>query len=243
MSAGEHVPGEQAVPVVRDWVLQLDVDAVLRAEGAEPDRLRARSAASVAVAAAALEVGLPLLAPVVAYRQLTVVGFRHQRVLLEGHGVLRGPLIAEHLHAARAVAVLVCTIGSALERQASSTFAGDPALGLALDSLGSAAVGALTGEACRWVDRQASEHGWQSTVPLSPGLIGWPVDPGQREVFGLVDAGAAGVTLSDGLMMRPHKSNSVVIGLGPDVRHAGEPCDYCSVKDTCRYRGQQSHHG
>jgi hypothetical protein len=198
----------------------------------------------VAVAEEALAIGLPLITPTVAFRQVAVAGLRHQRLLVEGNATLNGPLIAEHLRAARAVAVLVCTIGPALEARATAAFVGDPALGMALDSLGSAAVGVLTGEACRWVDGIAAAAGWQSTIPLSPGLIGWPVAAGQREIFALVDAAAAGVTLSAGSMMIPQKTNSLVIGLGPDVLHAGDACDYCSIKDTCRYRGQPQHaHG
>ena len=29
-------------------------------------------------------------------------------------------------------------------------------------------------------------------------------------------------------MMVPQKSTSLVVGVGPDVEHAGESCDYCS---------------
>jgi hypothetical protein len=35
-------------------------------------------------------------------------------------------------------------------------------------------------------------------------------------------------------MMLPKKSTSLVIGLGTDVDHAGESCDYCSMAETCR---------
>jgi hypothetical protein len=45
-------------------------------------------------------------------------------------------------------------------------------------------------------------------------------------------------------MMVPKKSTSTVIGIGPDVEHSGESCDYCSMAATCRYREEHiSHHG
>ena len=45
-------------------------------------------------------------------------------------------------------------------------------------------------------------------------------------------------------MMVPKKSTSLVIGVGPDVEHTGETCDYCSMAATCRYRQEHvSHHG
>jgi hypothetical protein len=60
----------------------------------------------------------------------------------------------------------------------------------------------------------------------------------------LVDAAVIGVSLTEGYMMVPHKSTSLVVGVGPDVVHAGETCDYCSMATSCRYRqGHAAHHG
>ena len=170
--------------------------------------------------------------------------FRHERVRLEEAGYLSGPLVAEHLHAARSVVLAVCSIGPALEEAASECFADDPALALALDAFGSAAVDLLGQAMCQMVDEQANAEGLQTTVPLSPGLVGWPVSSGQRQIFALFDAASAGVRLTDGYMMVPKKSTSMAIGIGPDVEHAGESCDYCSMAATCRYREEHiSHHG
>jgi hypothetical protein len=45
-------------------------------------------------------------------------------------------------------------------------------------------------------------------------------------------------------MMVPKKSTSMVIGIGREVEHAGESCDYCSMAATCRYRQEHiSYHG
>jgi hypothetical protein len=74
--------------------------------------------------------------------------------------------------------------------------------------------------------------------------VGWPVENGQRQIFQLVDAASAGIRLTEGYMMVPKKSTSMVIGIEPDVEHAGESCDYCSRAATCRYREEHiSHHG
>jgi hypothetical protein len=97
---------------------------------------------------------------------------------------------------------------------------------------------------CQRVDLKAEAGRLKTTVPLSPGLVGWPVAAGQRQIFALLDTAAAGVTLTEGSMMVPKKSTSMVIGIGPDVEHAGESCDYCSMAETCRYREEHiSHHG
>jgi hypothetical protein len=169
--------------------------------------------------------------------------FRHERLSF-GHGHLSGPLVAEHLHAAQSVVVVVCSIGPGVEEAASEYFAEDPAVALALDAFGSAAVDLLGTEMCQRVDLQAEAEGLRTTVPLSPGLVGWPVANGQRQIFELVDATSAGVRLTEGYMMVPKKSTSMVIGIGPDVAHAGESCDYCGMAATCRYREEHiSHHG
>jgi len=74
--------------------------------------------------------------------------------------------------------------------------------------------------------------------------VGWPVADGQRQIFALLDAASAGVRLTEGYMMVPKKSTSMVIGFGREVEHAGESCDYCSMAATCRYRQEHiSHHG
>jgi hypothetical protein len=229
--------------VIRDFDLHPDADMVLRALGADPEVVRRRRSSALDIAEQAVARGMGLLAPVVVSASFPVEELRHERLRLE-HGHLSGPLIAEHLHAARSVVVTVCTIGPALEDAASECFSEDPAMSLALDAFGSAAVDLLGTAMCQRVDEQADAEGLRTTVPLSPGLVGWPVANGQRQIFELVDAASAGVRLTEGYMMVPKKSTSMVIGIGPDVEHAGESCDYCSMAATCRYREEPiSHHG
>ena len=217
---------------------------VLRSLGADPELVRRRQSSSLAVAEQAVARGTPLLRPVVASANFAVTEFRHERLRLGEAGHLSGPLVAEHLHAAQSVTVAVCSIGPALEEAASECFSEDPALSVALDALGSAAVDLLGTAVCQRVDLRAEAAGLRTTVPLSPGLVGWPVAAGQRQIFALLDTAAAGVTLTGGSMMVPKKSTSMVIGIGPDVEHAGESCDYCSMAETCRYREEHvSHHG
>ncbi len=221
--------------VWRDWQLDLDVDQVLRGQGADPQIVRARRPSLVDVAARALTEGQPLLAPVVGYRELPVVEMRHERLTLDG-GQLAGPLITQHLAAAEQVWVIVCTIGGALDALLGSIMNDDPVFGLALDGLGSAAVEALAAAACRRIEAGAAELGRQVSLPLSPGMIGWPVVEGQAQVFGLIDAGEAGISLTSGRMMVPRKSLSMVLGTGEKLSVAGKACDYCSLQETCRYQ-------
>lgn len=223
------------MPLLRDWDLPLDVDQVLRAQGADPAVLRARRPALVDAAEQALQEGLAYLAPVAAYRELAVESLRHERLFLTG-GVLTGPLVAQHLRSAQQVVVLACTIGDALERVISEAMSEDPVRGLALDGLGSAAAEGLAAAAAAHFEDQARAQGLHTTIPLSPGMVGWPVEQGQAEIFSLVDGGEAGISLTSGGMMVPRKSISLVLGVGKDVAAEGRSCDFCNLRETCRYQ-------
>lgn len=232
------------MPLLADWQLCPDVDLVLRAQGADPVRVRARRSGAVGIAEQAVTAGQELLQPAVVFDTFAVGELRHEQLRLVGGGQLTGPLVAEHLHGAQSVVAAVCTIGPALEAAASGCFAEDPAFSVALDAFGSAAVELLASAMCQRLDDQASAEGLKTTIALTPGLVGWPLASGQRQVFGLVDAASVGVSLTEGYMMTPHKSTSMVVGSGADVERTGETCDYCSMATTCRYREEHvSRHG
>jgi cobalamin-dependent methionine synthase I len=112
--------------------------------------------------------------------------------------------------------------------------------GLALDGVGSAAAEALAHAACRRFATLAATEGLQTTVSLSPGMLGWPVEEGQRQLFSLLDASLIGVILTRDYLMIPRKSLSLVIGVGTKVNVEGKPCDFCTMYDTCRYRSHDA---
>ncbi len=216
--------------------IELDVDAVLRGQGAEPAVLRDRRPALVQLAEQALQEGLPLIEPQVVCKELEVKGVRHERLLLEGNGQLSGKLVAQHLAKARKVYVLLCTIGSSLEKYASEMWSSSATYSLALDGVGSAAVEALANAACRNLEVLAQEHGWQTSIPLSPGMVDWPVVEGQPQIFRLLEGEDIPVQLSPGSMMIPSKSLSMVVGAGADLSTSGRACDYCNLREVCRYQ-------
>jgi hypothetical protein len=143
---------------------------------------------------------------------------------------------ADLLAPARRVMVAVCTIGPALESRVHElNAAGESMLAFMLDSVGVMALG-VVGEALReLVEKQASDLGWGVSPALSPGsLVGWPLQ-GQREVCALLPLDAIGVHLSDLCVLEPHKSVSMVVGLGPEYSssHVGSVCGYCCLADRC----------
>ena len=233
------------MPIVTDWDLKLDVDGVLRGQGADPAAIRARSPHLVETAEQALDEARPLLQPQVLFERFPVEALRHEKLQLKGGGSLQGSLIAQHLGQAHEVIVLLCTTGTALENLVSAAMSGDQMLyGLALDGVGSAAVEALANQACRRFELEAEAQSYQTSIPLSPGMMGWSVAEGQPQIFNLIDAAAIGVTLTGSSIMVPRKSLSMVIGVGEAISIAGRTCDYCAMKDTCRYQDHyESAHG
>jgi hypothetical protein len=220
----------------RNWELAIDLDAVLRSQGSDPEAIRERGGVLMDLAEKALEEGRAYLNPVVAYRWLAIESLHHERIHLEGGARLTGSLIVQHLGAAKQVVGILCTIGDRLEEKVSEVMGEDPAYGLALDGLGSAAVESLANAVCHHFETQVAEKGYRTSIPLSPGMVGWPVEVGQREIFDMLGDEHAGVRLTSSSMMIPRKSLTMVMGFGPEVGTEGYPCDYCSMRETCRYK-------
>jgi hypothetical protein len=224
------------VTVRRDWSLDFDVDDVLRGQAADPAAIRARRPRLVDFAEQALANGRELVEPAVLSRRLGVEGVRHGRLLLEGGHRLSGDLAVEHLGPADYVIVLLCTVGDSLAKLVIDESTANLAYAFALDSVGSAAVTALGAAACNSIEAEAVAAGLEASLPLSPGMEGMPVDPGQREIFAMIDPSEVGVTLTSSLEMIPLKSVTMVLGVGANVATPGGPCDYCTLRDTCRQR-------
>ena len=224
------------MPIWDTQKLDFDVDAVLRGQGAEPLAIRQRSPRLVELAERALAEADSLLEPRTLYLELDVETLRHERLVLKGGGTLSGNLIAEHLGPAKRVIIILCTIGEALETHAARVSQDDIVYGLALDGVGSAAVEALANAACKHFEDQAMELGYQSSIPISPGMVGWPIDEGQPEIFEILKPDQVNVRLTEYGLMMPRKSLTMVLGLGDTMKTGGRTCDYCAMRETCRYQ-------
>lgn len=224
--------------------LELTADRVIQAQGADPAVIHVRRPQVVEIAERALTDGLTLLEPRALVRVLDVEGLHHQRLKLPGKNSLTGAAIGQHLAGARQVAVVVYTSGMALETRIQQAMGDDAPYAFALDGVGNAAHDALSLQVYRYINRLATEHGWQTSIFLNPGMIGWSVEQGQPQLFVLVDAAAIGVSVNENLVMNPRKTTSGVIGLGPGMTPAeGPPCAYCGLNETCRFKGRHVYPG
>ena len=224
------------MPIWHTQDLNFDVDAVLRGQGADPGAIRERSPRLVDLAERALEEGSPLLEPITLYREIEVRALRHEKLVLNDGVTLSGELISEHLGPADRVVLILCTIGRDLEARASEMSTDDIVYGLALDGVGSAAVEALANAACRYFEDQADQQGLQSSIPISPGMVGWPVEKGQPEIFEILEPAQINVQLTEYGLMMPRKSLTMVLGFGQTMKTAGRTCDFCAMRETCRYQ-------
>ncbi|NJD57785.1 MAG: hypothetical protein C3F13_04805 [Anaerolineales bacterium] len=216
--------------------LAYDVDAVLRGQGADPAVLRARRPALVEIAERARQESLSLLAPRVVYREYTVAGVQHERLLLGESKRLESSLLARQLAPATKVIILLATIGDELEECVSKIWEADMVYALALDGAGSGAVEALANAACRYFEKKALEEGLQASIPFSPGMVNWSVAEGQPQIFELLGEDGSIVSLTPSFVMIPRKSLTMVMGLGTNLDSSGRTCDFCTMRATCRYQ-------
>ena len=157
----------------------------------------------------------------------------------EGRNAERTPLelVASQ---AEALALFVATVGERLTARIRELFAeNQPALGSMLDAVASAAVDRLPERiASRHLPIEATRAGPARVLAYSPGYCGWDLT-GQRALFASLRPEAIGVTLNASCLMRPLKSVSGVLVIGPGRIHRFAPkypfCAECAEK-PCRAR-------
>jgi len=231
------------MPVLRDIPISLAPEQVLAAQGrndAQPDLK--------AAAERAITLGQTLWGPALVYGQVEVLGIGPESMSIAPfnigsslpHQLTVGPKV--HLLApAHRLLAAVYTIGPALgARVGGLAKEGDLLLSYLLDCVGVMALGAV-GERVRSIAQEAAAAaGWGVGPALSPGsLVGWSIQ-GQRELCDILPLADIGVGLNTYCVLEPHKSASVVIGMGPGFgsHEVGSVCLYCSLRDSCwRRRG------
>jgi len=225
------------MPILDQWNLQIESNEVLRGQGADPYIVKYRRPHLFDMASKAIEEGITLIHPRVLYERFLVKSIHHMRLELSGNNYLAGEILMEHLCYAEEIIVTICTIGPNLEERVRNVMKYDMVYALALDGVGSVATELLTENVCKYFEAEASKKGWKTTIPLNPGMIGWPVEESQRQIFSLLDGSQIGVYLTESNIMIPIKSISFILGLGPEIGQNDKAiCDYCSMRMICKYQ-------
>ncbi len=152
----------------------------------------------------------------------------------EGKNLSPAPLETVWPRAER-LALYAATLGEEVSREIAALFeVGDYALGYVLDAMASCAadrlstvlakryVAALVAKGDVAADRRALDY--------SPGYCGWDIT-GQRALFARLRPVEIGVSINESCLMRPLKSVSGVIAVGPASIHRLEPAYACCA--TC----------
>lgn len=169
------------------------------------------------------------------YRLYAVREAAPRKLELEGGAVFHGR-IGEFLGEVNRVAVFVATGGPEIVALAEEAMrARDTLGGLIYHAAGAALAEAMVERVLADL-RGRLEPGEDVTLPYSPGYCGIPLEE-QQVLFRLLDAGRIGVELLPSLMMRPLKTISGLVGIGPAsrIRAYGNPCELCPLTN-CRMR-------
>ena len=213
--------------------LELEVEGFLEAQGEAFRRSGVRE-----VARWGIEEACRLLLPAMSYQWLPVEDVDDRRAQVGGV-VFNLGRHADLMAAAQEAFLGIVTIGPRLEERARELGAAGKALeSFVLGEAGVFAVGALIQKAHGMVEEEAAGRSWGVGAELAPGqLAGWDIEE-QKLVCGLLDIGPIGVTVTDSGMLVPQKSASIMVGIGPEYTSAEvrTPCEFCDVRDTCRWR-------
>jgi len=216
--------------------ITLDINEVLKGQGADPEIVAKRKPGLVRIAQTALDIGMPLVHPDFFSHSLPVISFKEDEFLLENGISIKSSKAARLVCGADAIVMVICTIGTELEKKSTELFNEDVSLALALDGLANAAVDKLVENICNNLEAEALAEGMKTSTPVSPGSKEWPLEIGQPILFGTLKPDPHVIRLSDSFLMIPKKSSSFIVGIGKDVTKSGKTCDHCSARETCRYQ-------
>jgi hypothetical protein len=189
--------------------------------------------------AQAIAAGRELLSPRALYRHLAVERVGSDGVSFAEGISLEGKFLAHLFEGAEEAVFLVVTIGAALEARVSRQFEeGSSIEAFILDAVGSASAMGLLTRVASGICQQAKDRGWKTGSCLSPGQSYWDVT-GHQSIFQVLPTERIGLELLESAFMRPQKSQSAVVPLGPGLKVSGDPgdssCRYCAAT-TCPMR-------
>ena len=166
-------------------------------------------------------------------RRLPVAQIGRDAVSFVDGPVLGGKFMAHLFEGAREAAFLVLTVGPALEAKVAERFAdGDTVEAFVLDAVGTASVMSFLTRVLGQISQETKSRGWHAGTCLSPGQSYWDVT-GQESIFQVMPTERIEVELLESSFIRPQKSHSAVVPVGPELKVHGDPnesyCRYCQA--------------
>jgi cobalamin-dependent methionine synthase I len=222
--------------LIANLKLELEMSSVLWCQGDDPSG-QLSQAEQVELNRELLPQAGQLVQPAILYGLFPIREVGEQAVVLDGNLTFHGHLLADRFGLAKEVALVLCTIGRALEGQVSSYRRdGDEVRAMLLDGIGTAAIGELAEKAQELIQKEAATRGWTASAPFQPGQIDWPLE--DHEVFfELLPVERLGLKLDSNHLMVPAKSVSLAIGLGEEMLPLAmeRACKHCPLREECRF--------
>lgn len=221
---------------ITDLELELEMSFVLWCQGDDPTG-HLSHAEQTKLNRELLPLARQLVQPAILYDLFPLREVRGGHVVLDGNLTFQGHLLADRFGLAKEVALMLCTIGSDLEKQVSVYRSdGDEIRAVLLDGIGTAAVGELAEKASGLIQEVAARRGWKASAPFQPGQIDWPLED-HHVFFELLPVEKLGLELDSNHLMVPAKSVSLAIGLGEEMLPIAmeRACKHCPLRDECRF--------
>lgn len=216
--------------------LNINEEDVLKGQGADPRVISGRKPMLFDIARKALNMGFPLLEPVVFHRTLDVISSREGEIFLEDGFSIKSRMINRAMPNAQSVEMVICSIGNYLEDLSAEFFKKDLSLSLAFDGLANAAVDHLVEAVCDILEKKAAGAGMEMSIPVGPGSSEWSLEEGQPLLFQAVKPNPSVIKLNESCLMMPRKSASFMVGLGKNFPERAKSCEYCNLREICRYK-------
>jgi len=216
--------------------LNITVEDVLIGQGADPEKISVSRDYLFAIAEKAMEMGAGLIELRLFCRKLPVVSFLDDEILLEEGWKVNHSRLLNLMPHADFIYFIIATIGRKLEDLSSEMFQTDISLSLALDGLANVVVDKLPHAAYNQIEDESRQEEMQASIPVGPGSKYWRVEAGQPVIFGVVKPDPDVIQLTESSLMIPRKSNSFIVGIGDTMPEHGTACEYCDLKDSCRYK-------
>ena len=178
-----------------------------------------------------------LVEPSYTYSIFDIRQVKESIVLIDDSIIFESHVISQVLKPCTKVAIFTLTIGDRLEKMIAQL--GDK--GLIMESfILDAIASSLTEKAADFVHGIIGElaqlRGLSISRRFSPGHCDWDISQ-QKLIFKALKGISAGIQLSDDYLMKPEKSVSGIIGIGPHDSEVAScnPCKTCD-KLTCTWR-------
>jgi hypothetical protein len=100
--------------------------------------------------------------------------------------------------------------------------------GMIVDAVGAERADAAANRVLQTLRQRVAPLGLSVSIPVLPGQCGFDLEQ-QTSLFDLFDGHTAGITLTPDFLMRPLKSMSGLVAIGPrdQIISEGSPCDQC----------------